>query len=301
VDEGKEPGGETVILRDLPEGLARVKRERTLDRDLQRVEAFHGKLPGDLYLRLSRNRDFRRVRAGYLIPRANTDQHQSGTTRFLGGFKRLLIGRPLASAEESEQRVNRFVGLAVFASDNISSSAYATEEIMRVLLLAGVGALTLTLPITLVICLVLGIVVLSYRQVIRAYPNGGGSYVVAKDNLGPLPGLAAGAALLTDYILTVSVSTAAGVAAITAAFPDVFEKRVAIMLLVVAFMTLMNLRGIRESGRALPSRPISMSSASLAWSAMAPTAWPAARCPSTRRRPNGSAPRRELSEASACC
>src|SRR5712691_4893419 len=250
VDDGKESGGETVILRDLPEGLARVQRERTLDRDLQRVEAFHGKLPCDRYLRLSRHRDFRRVRAGYLVPRASGDHAKSGAGRFLGGFKRLLIGRPLASAEEAEQRVNRFVGLAVFASDNISSSAYATEEIMRVLLLAGVGALSLTLPITLIICLVLGIVVLSYRQVIRAYPNGGGSYVVAKDNLGPLPGLAAGAALLTDYILTVSVSTAAGVAAITAAFPDVFEKRVAIMLLVVAFMTLMNLRGIRESGRA---------------------------------------------------
>jgi amino acid transporter len=250
VAEGKEPGGETVILRDLPDGLARVKRAGALDRDLQRVEAFHGKLPGDRYLRLSRHRDFRRVRAGYLVPRASGDHPKSGAGRFLGGFKRLLIGRPLASAEESEQRVNKFVGLAVFASDNISSSAYATEEIMRVLLLAGVGALTLTLPITLIICLVLGIVVLSYRQVIRAYPNGGGSYVVAKDNLGPLPGLAAGAALLTDYILTVSVSTAAGVAAITAAFPDVFEKRVVIMLLVVAFMTLMNLRGIRESGRA---------------------------------------------------
>src|SRR5438552_12143433 len=102
-------GGSTVVLHDLPDGL--VKRAPTLDRDLQRVEAFHGKLPGDRYLRLSRHRDFRRVRAGYLVPRANTDQHKTVTTRFLGGFKRLLIGRPLASAEESEQRVNRFVGL----------------------------------------------------------------------------------------------------------------------------------------------------------------------------------------------
>src|SRR5205823_1438264 len=134
--------------------------------------------------------------------------------------------------------------------DNISSSAYATEEIMRVLVLAGIAALALTLPITLVICVVLGIVVLSYQQVIRAYPNGGGSYIVANDNLGPLAGLTAGAALLTDYILTVSVSTAAGVAAITSAFPALFDQRVAIMVAVVAFMTLMNLRGIRESGRA---------------------------------------------------
>src|SRR5215813_13709233 len=240
-------GGSTVILHDLPDGL--VKHTPTIDRDLQRVEALHGKLPGDRYLRLSRHRDFRRVRAGYLVPRAKSDAPKSGAGRIFGIAKRLLIGKPLASAEESEQRVNRFIGLAIFASDNISSSAYATEEIMRVLVLAGLGALSLTLPITLVICVVLGIVVLSYRQVIRAYPNGGGSYIVAKDNLGPLAGLAAGAALLTDYILTVSVSTAAGVAAITSAFPYMFEQRVTISLLVVAIMTLMNLRGIRESGR----------------------------------------------------
>jgi hypothetical protein len=165
-----------------------------MDQDLEGVEAVHGKLPGDRYLRLSRHRDFRRVRAGYLVPRAKSDAPKSATGRVFGLLKRLLIGRPLASAEESEQRVNRFIGLAIFASDNISSSAYATEEIMRVLVLAGIGALVLTLPITLVICVVLGIVVLSYRQVIRAYPNGGGSYVVAKENLGPLAGLAAGAA-----------------------------------------------------------------------------------------------------------
>jgi len=244
--------GKTVVLRDLPEGFepAPARRTATIDHDLQRVEAVHGKLPGDRYLRLSRHRDFRRVRAGYLVPRITADQPKTGAGRVIGLFKRLLIGRPLASAEEAEQRVNRFIGLAIFASDNISSSAYATEEIMRVLVLAGVGALALTLPITFVICVVLGIVVLSYRQVIRAYPNGGGSYIVAKDNLGPLAGLAAGAALLTDYILTVSVSTAAGVAAITSAFPYLFEQRVTISLLVVAFMTLMNLRGIRESGRA---------------------------------------------------
>jgi amino acid transporter len=247
---GGTRAGETIVLRDLPQGLAPAKRSAVVDRDLQRVEALRGHLPGDRYLRLSRHRDFRRVRAGYLVPRAAVDRPKSTTARFIGAFKRLLIGRPLATAEEREERVNRFVGLAIFASDNISSSAYATEEIMRVLLLAGVGALALTLPITLVICVVLGIVVLSYRQVIRAYPNGGGSYVVAKENLGPLAGLTAGAALLTDYILTVSVSTAAGVAAITSAFPEFFERRVAIMLLVVAFMTIMNLRGIRESGRA---------------------------------------------------
>jgi amino acid transporter len=242
--------GETVILRDLPEGLAPLKPVAAPDRDLERVETLQGQHPGDRYLRLSRHRDFRRVRAGYLVPRESAAKSKAGPGRFFGGLKRLLLGRPLATAEETEERVNRFVGLAIFASDNISSSAYASEEIMRVLLLAGVGALILTTPITLIICLVLAIVVLSYRQVIRAYPNGGGSYVVAQDNLGPLAGLTAGAALLTDYVLTVSVSTAAGVAAITSAYPELFERRIAIMLLVVAFMTLMNLRGIRESGRA---------------------------------------------------
>src|SRR2546423_9146568 len=100
--------GSTIILHDLPEGLAAVKRAPTVDRDLQRVEALHGKLPGDRYLRLSRHRDFRRVRAGYLVPRANTDEPKSGVGRWFGAAKRVLIGRPLASAEESEQRVNRF-------------------------------------------------------------------------------------------------------------------------------------------------------------------------------------------------
>ena len=112
---------------------------------------------------------------------------------------------------------------SVFASDNISSSAYATEEIMRVLALAGAGALTLTLPITIAIVVVMAIVVLSYQQTIGAYPNGGGSYIVASDNLGPLPGLTAAGALLTDYVLTVSVSIAAGVAALTSIFPGLFD------------------------------------------------------------------------------
>src|SRR5439155_269160 len=119
-------------------------------------------------------------------------------------------------------------GLAVFASDNISSSAYATEEIMRVLVLAVAGALTLTIPITVAVVVVLAIVVISYQQTIRAYPNGGGSYIVANDNLGPLPGLTAAGALLTDYVLTVSVSIAAGVAALTSIFPALFEYRVAV-------------------------------------------------------------------------
>src|SRR5438270_11583543 len=130
---GKQPEGETLILRDLPDGLAVTKRSAAPDRDLQRVEALRGHLPGDRYVRLSRHRDFRRVKAGYLVPRENVDRRGSRASLLLGGFRRLILGRPLTSAAEGEERVNRLVGLAIFASDNISSSAYATEEIMRVL------------------------------------------------------------------------------------------------------------------------------------------------------------------------
>ncbi|HZC33622.1 MAG TPA: amino acid permease, partial [Candidatus Bathyarchaeia archaeon] len=122
----------------------------------------------------------------------------------------ILFGRPISLHAELTERLNVFTGLAVFASDNISSSAYATEEIMRVLVLAGAGALVLTMPITIGIVIVLAIVVTSYQQTVAAYPHGGGSYIVAKDNLGTRPGLVAAGALLTDYVLTVSVSIAAG-------------------------------------------------------------------------------------------
>jgi amino acid transporter len=216
---------------------------------LQTTERLQGEHPGDQYVRIRRHRGFRRVGPGRLVLNRENLGSRGWLRQTYGLLKRLLLGRPLATAEETEERVNKFTGLAIFASDNISSSAYATEEIMRILVLAGAGALALTMPITVAICAVLAIVVLSYQQVIRAYPGGGGSYVVASDNLGPLAGLTSGAALLTDYILTVSVSTAAGVAAITSAFPELFEWRVWIMVAVVAFMTLVNLRGIRESGR----------------------------------------------------
>src|SRR5439155_3210945 len=127
-------------------------------------------------------------------------------------------------------------------------SAYATEEIMRVLVLAGAGALVLTMPLTIAIVLVLAIVVASYQQTIRAYPKGGGSYIVTSDNLGPIPSLVAAGALLTDYVLTVAVSIAAGVAALTSIFPGLFAHRVALGVGFVVLLCLGNLRGIRESG-----------------------------------------------------
>jgi len=162
--------------------------------------------------------------------------------------RRVLFGRPLSNDEEHTERVSVTTGLSVFASDNISSSAYATEEIMRVLVFAGAGALVLTMPLTIGIVIVLAIVVTSYRQTIAAYPNGGGSYIVASDNLGTLPGLTAAAALLVDYVLTVAVSVAAGVAALTSIFPQLFDARVAIGVVLVILIATVNLRGIRESG-----------------------------------------------------
>ena len=165
--------------------------------------------------------------------------------------KRILVGRPLAVHEEEHQRLHKRIALPVFASDAISSTAYATDEILLVLLAgAGIGAAAwnyLT-PLAIVVCILLTIVVVSYRQTIYAYPNGGGSYIVSKDNLGTMPALVAGASLLVDYILTVAVSISAGVLAITSAVPAWSPYRVEICLGMVLLMMLANLRGLKESG-----------------------------------------------------
>lgn len=192
--------------------------------------------------------EFRLIDEGLLEATPEAHTARGGWGKLVSGVKRVFIGRPVASELEGQERTGKLMGLAIFASDNISSSAYATEEIMRVLMLAGVGALSLTMPLTLAIITILAIVVVSYRQVIFAYPNGGGSYVVAFQNLGTLAGLVAAASLLTDYVLTVAVSVSAGVEAITSAFPAAFEYRVAISVAVIILMTTVNLRGIRESG-----------------------------------------------------
>src|SRR5919197_2479392 len=216
--------------------------------DLEWRETIQGSKPGDRFVRVATHKDFTRVRPGHLVPRPGTGAPTTRLGRALQRVKYFVIGSPIPTARESHERLNIFTGLAVFASDNISSSAYATEEIMRVLVLAGAGALALTMPITIVIVVVLAIVVTSYQQTIRAYPSGGGSYIVASDNLGPLAGLTAAGALLTDYVLTVSVSIAAGVAALTSIFPELFDYRVAVGVGFVVLLTLGNLRGIRESG-----------------------------------------------------
>jgi amino acid transporter len=171
-------------------------------------------------------------------------------TRVYSALKRLFVGRPLSSAEQEHQRLSKTIALAVFSSDAISSTAYATEEILRVLVpLSGMAALDDLIPIAFVVVILLAIVAFSYRQTIFAYPSGGGSYVVSRENLGVNPSLVAGASLLTDYILTVSVSVAAGVAAITSAFPELRSRTVPICLLLIFLITVANLRGVKESGR----------------------------------------------------
>ncbi|HEV8616768.1 MAG TPA: APC family permease [Methylomirabilota bacterium] len=170
-------------------------------------------------------------------------------------LKRLLLGQPLPTAQARHERLSKAAGLAIFASDNLSSVAYASEEILRVLIIAGTGALALSFPIGVAIAVVIGIVIYSYRQTILAYPQGASDYVVAKDNIGTLAGLTAGSALLIDYTLTVAVSVSAGIAAITSAFPAFFPYRVWMCVGAIALIAVGNLRGLRESGRlfALPS------------------------------------------------
>lgn len=209
-----------------------------------------GRRPGDRRVRIARPHSlyFRYTGAHSLLAREAASRPRTPTARALAKVRRTVFGRPLSTHEEANERLSVATGLPVFASDNISSSAYASEEIMRVLAFAGAGALVLTMPITIAIVVVLAIVVVSYRQTISAYPNGGGSYIVASENLGTLPGLAAAAALLTDYVLTVSVSVAAGVAALTSVLPQLFDPRVAIGVALVLLIAAVNLRGIRESG-----------------------------------------------------
>ncbi len=159
-----------------------------------------------------------------------------------------LIGRPLATADAPHQTIGKAVGLAVFASDALSSTAYATQEIMFILAAAGAGAIRFTFPIAVAIVALMVIVSVSYEQTIHAYPGGGGAYIVARDNLGELPAQIAGAALLTDYILTVAVSVSSGVAQITSAYPQWFAFRVEIAVALVLLIMLINLRGVKESG-----------------------------------------------------
>jgi len=163
-------------------------------------------------------------------------------------WRNYLIGRPLQTADAPQQTIGKFLGLAVFSSDALSSVAYAPQELLLILSVAGVSAFHISIPIAIAICLLLAILILSYEQTIHAYPDGGGSYIVSRDNLGEFPAKTAAAALLTDYILTVAVSVSSGVAQLVSAYPGLYDYRVMISVALVIFIMIVNLRGVKESG-----------------------------------------------------
>jgi amino acid transporter len=222
-----------------------------------RVEERRGSRPGDIRVRIVRpsHPEFRRVRQGVLEATDAAYTPQGRLSKAIGLLKRLLIGVPIATTRAEHERLTKFKALAVLSSDAISSVAYATEAILINLVAGGSAHLGLTLPISLVIIGLLCIVAISYRQTIPAYPNGGGSYIVAKENLGTLAGLVAAAALMIDYILNVAVSIAAGVQNLASLFSSLSHYVVPIDIALVALMMILNLRGVRESGSifALPT------------------------------------------------
>ncbi|MEO7295218.1 MAG: amino acid permease, partial [Candidatus Limnocylindria bacterium] len=233
----------------MPEPDPSLRRPRRIDPSLEVRERRGGARPGDAYVRIVRPFEDEFEHEGdRLVATERTVLQRRGWHTTLRSFRTILFGRPIATAREGHERLTKLKALAVFSSDNISSSAYATEEMMRILVVAGATGIALTMPLTLIIVAVLAVVATSYLQTIKAYPNGASSYIVASDNLGVLPGLLAAAALLIDYVLTVAVSVSAGVAAVTSIVPSLFPERVLIAVAIVAILTIGNLRGIRESG-----------------------------------------------------
>jgi amino acid transporter len=227
------------------------KPESRLQGDFSGKQQVRGSHIGDRYVRVIRQKteDFERAGPGHLVATEEALDARGPLGRGWRRIKRVLIGAPMTTASAEHQRLSNAKALAVLSSDALSSVAYATEEILRVLFLAGgVLALSKSLPIGAAIVALLIIVGISYRQTIKAYPHGGGAYIVAKDNLGELPSLTAGAALLVDYVLTVAVSIAAAVAAMSSAVPELNEHRVLIAVVLVLFVTTVNLRGLSESG-----------------------------------------------------
>jgi amino acid transporter len=209
-----------------------------------------GRRAADRRVRVERphSRYFRYAAPGVMKARPEAGAPTRSRDRAVANARRVLFGRPLATDQELEERLPKVKALATFSSDNLSSVAYATEQIMFTLFAVGSTAFWLVMPISILIVTIFVIIVISYRQTIRAYPSGGGSYIVAKENLGTMPALLAGAALLTDYVLTVSVSVAAGILAITSAFPELEGLRVHMGVVAILFVMLINLRGVRESG-----------------------------------------------------
>jgi amino acid transporter len=191
---------------------------------------------------------FRYTGPGQMVAKQAASVPTTPMGKLIARIKRVAIGRPLASEEEITERLSKKKALAIFSSDPISSSAYATEEILRVLLLAGVGALLLSTPISIAIAVMLAVVSISYRQICYAYPSGGGAYVVSRENLSHKIALIAAAALLVDYVLTVAVSSASAISQIVSVVPELHVVGIEIGVVSITLMTLANLRGVRESG-----------------------------------------------------
>jgi amino acid transporter len=213
-------------------------------------ERRRGQRPGDAYVRIVRpfEDEFEHGEEGRLIASERTIEATTPFGRLVRGVRGFLFGRPISSEHEEHERLSKVKALAVFSSDNISSSAYGPEQIMWVLAFAGAGALALTIPLAGLIIIMLAIVTLSYRQTIKAYPQGASSYIVASDNLGDVIGIVAASALLIGYVVTVAVSVSAGVSAMSSIVPEVHPYRVVISVGLVGLLMIGNLRGIRESG-----------------------------------------------------
>ncbi len=211
-----------------------------------------GRKPGDKRVRVERHHSpyFRYTGPGQLTAKAAANAPTTATGRFTMRLKHALLGRPLANVEELGERLPKKKALAIFSSDAISSSAYATEEILLAFILVGASGLAFlySIPVSIAIAVLLGIVAFSYRQVCYAYPTGGGSYSVSKANFGRLASLIAASALLIDYVMTVAVSTTSAVEQIASAVPALYDWKVVMGVVAIGLITLGNLRGIREAG-----------------------------------------------------
>jgi len=220
-------------------------------------DLIRGRKPADRRVRVARPeaRYFRYAGPGVVVARVSALEPRTRLGRATFAARHLLFGHPLATAQEIDERLPKWKALAVFSSDVLSSVAYATEASMFTLLAVGTVAFAHLVPIAVLIVALLFLVTFSYRQTIRAYPGGGGSYIVAHANLGPLPGLVAAAALLTDYVLTVAVSVSSGVFNLASAFPVLHDVTVPLIVVAILLVMVVNLRGIRESGTifALPT------------------------------------------------
>jgi amino acid transporter len=210
----------------------------------------HGRKPGDRRVRVERPHSafFRYAGPGTLVAKETATVPHTATARALERVRHALFGRRLSSHEDITERLSKVKALAIFSSDPISSSAYATEEILRVLVFAGAGALFLSLPIAIGVAILLAVVSFSYRQIVFAYPSGGGDYAVARRNLPMLGSLVVAGALLLDYVMTVAVSTASAAEQVVSALPQLDAWQLAIGVGAIVLITMMNMRGLRESG-----------------------------------------------------